>query len=177
MTPTIAEVDGMGSVGFVLMEFPVGRCTFSGELAEELSLLANEGLIRILDLLVIQKAADGSVDAFEVDDLDTHELCGLEEDVPGILAAEDVSVLSRAMAPASVAGVVVWAYMWAAPFEAAARRTGARYLAAGRLLVEVPLDPVAENPCPREERSSPENNRAGRAPVLSGRLSPNVHRR
>jgi hypothetical protein len=43
--------------------------TFGREVVAGLTRLASEGLIRVLDVLVIQKAADGSVEGFERDGL------------------------------------------------------------------------------------------------------------
>jgi hypothetical protein len=136
MGETTAEIDEMGPVDYLVVEFPAGHSTFNGEMAAELSRLVDEGIIRILDLLVLQKAVDGSVEGFEVDDFDTDEIRGLEADIAEILAAEDVEHLAAAMEPGSVAGVVVWENLWAAPFASAARRAGGQLIATGRIPIQ-----------------------------------------
>lgn len=136
MSQTLAELDEMGPVDYLVVEFPRGRSTFTGELAEELSRLSHEGLIRVLDLLVMQKSTDGTVEGFEVDDDDLDDLRSLESELAEILAARDVEHLAEAMEPGSVAGVVVWENLWAAPFASAARRAGGQLIATGRIPIQ-----------------------------------------
>jgi hypothetical protein len=105
-------------------------------MSDTLSRLSHEGLIRVLDLLIMQKSADGTVEGFEIDDTDLDELRSLDAEVAEILAAADVEHLAAAMEPGSVAGVVVWENMWAAPFASAARRAGGQLIASGRIPIQ-----------------------------------------
>ncbi len=136
MGETAAEIDEMGPVDYLVVEFPAGHSTFNGEMSAELSRLSDEGIIRVLDLLVLQKADDGSVEGFEVEDFDMDGLRALETEIAEILAAEDVENLAAAMEPGSVAGVVVWENLWAAPFASAARRAGGQLVATGRIPIQ-----------------------------------------
>ena len=130
-------IDELGPVDYLVVEFPPGAQNFNGEMAAELARLSEEGTIRILDLLILQKAADGSVDALEIDDVDAvDEVRALETNVAEILAAEDVEHLAAAMDPGSVAGVLVWENCWAAPFASAARRSGGQLVASGRIPIQ-----------------------------------------
>jgi hypothetical protein len=132
-----ADIDDMGPVDYLVVEFPAGESTFNGEMAAALSALADSGTIRVLDLLVLQKDADGSVEALEIDDLDgVDELRALETEIAEILAEEDVVHLAAAMEPGSVAGVLVWENTWAAPFASAARRAGGQLIATGRIPIQ-----------------------------------------
>jgi len=146
------DVDELGPVDYLVVEFPVGASNFTGEMAATLASLVDAGTIRVLDLLILQKADDGTVEAFEIDDLDpVDELRGLESEVAEILAAEDVDHLAEAMEPGSTAGVLVWENRWAAPFASAARRAGGQLVASGRIPIQAILaslqadddDPVA----------------------------------
>ena len=49
---------------------------------------------------------------------------------------EDVAHLAAAMEPGSVAGVLVWENVWAAPFASAARRAGGQLIASGRIPIQ-----------------------------------------
>ena len=64
------DVEELGPVDYLVVEFPAGAANFTGEMAAELAALVEAGTIRLLDLLVLQKDADGSVEALEIDDLD-----------------------------------------------------------------------------------------------------------
>lgn len=137
--------DIAGPIDYLVVEFPRGRSTFGLEVAGELARLADEGLIRVLDLLVIQKAFDGSVVGFEVDDVGTEEIHRLLSDLVELLSDEDVDRLAAAMAPGSVAGVVVWENLWACPLASAARRAGGQLIASGR----IPAPDVRDSSAPR----------------------------
>jgi hypothetical protein len=131
------EIDELGPVDYLVVEFPAGKSNFSGEMATELASLAESGTIRVLDLLILHKADDGTVEAFELDDLDeADELRGLETGIAEILAAEDVGHLAEAMENGSTAGVLVWENSWAAPFASAARRAGGQLIATGRIPIQ-----------------------------------------
>ena len=130
-------IDELGPVDYLVVEFPPGAQNFDGEMAAELVRLSDAGTIRVLDLLIVQKAADGSVDAYEIDETEAvDEIRALETHVSEILAADDVLNLAAAMEPGSVAGVLVWENTWAAPFASAARRAGGQLIATGRIPIQ-----------------------------------------
>ena len=148
------EIDELGPVDYLVVEFPAGKSNFTGEMAAELASLVESGTVRVLDLLMLHKADDGTVEAFEIDDLDEDEageLIGLETEIAEILAAEDVVHLAEAMENGSVAGVVVWENSWAAPFASAARRAGGQLIASGRIPTQaIAASIAAEDDAPSE---------------------------
>ncbi|KQZ09348.1 hypothetical protein ASD23_13880 [Agromyces sp. Root1464] len=134
---TEQALDELGPVDYLVIEFPAGEADFSGEIAEELVRLVEAGTIRLIDAIVLTKDADGSVDAVEFEDLeDLGPLVALEAELAELLAAEDVEQLANAMEPGSVAGVIVYENLWAAPFAAAARRAGGQLIASGRIPIQ-----------------------------------------
>ena len=131
---TDAALDQLGPVDFVIVEFPAGKSNFTGEMADELVKLVDAGIIRLIDVLVLTKDENGDIDAVELEDVDDlGELARLEADLAELLAEEDVVNLAAAMEPGSVAGVVVYENLWAAPFASAARRAGGQLIADGRI--------------------------------------------
>jgi hypothetical protein len=131
------ELDELGPVDYVVVEFPPDTANFTGEMAAELAALADAGTIRVLDVLVLHKDDNGEVEAFEIDDLDAvDELVALEAEIAEILAADDVVHLAEAMENGTTAGVVVWENTWAAPFASAARRAGGQLIASGRIPIQ-----------------------------------------
>ena len=53
-----------------------------------------------------------------------------------LLAAEDVESIGAALEPGSIAAVLVWENVWAAPFGAAVRRSGGQLVASGRIPIQ-----------------------------------------
>jgi hypothetical protein len=132
-----AELEELGPVDYLVVEFPAGQQNFTGEAAAELVELARSGTIRVLDILILVKNADGSVEAHELDESPgADEIRALEADLAEILAAEDVAHLAEAMLPGSVAGVLIWENRWAAPFANAVRRAGGQLVASGRIPIQ-----------------------------------------
>jgi hypothetical protein len=134
---TETPLDQLGPVDYVVVEFPVGASNFTGEMAEELVSLVNAGTIRLIDVLILTKNEDGTVDATELSDIEElGELEALEAQLAELLAEEDVERLAAAMDPGSTAGVLIWENLWAAPFAAAARRSGGQLIATGRIPIQ-----------------------------------------
>jgi hypothetical protein len=137
---TDIDIDELGPVDYLVVEFPPGRSHFTGEMAAEIGRLVDAKLIRVLDLLILQKAEDGSIEALEIDDLDVvDELRAAEGQLAELLAEEDVVHLAAAMEPGTTAGVLVWENAWAAPFASAARRAGGQLIASGRIPIQAIL--------------------------------------
>ena len=133
------DVDELGPVDYVVVEFPADQANFSGEMAKELSALVERGVVRVLDLLLLKKNLDGSVEGFEsheFEDGDLGELRELETELAMLLAEEDVESIGAALEPGSVAAVLVWENVWAAPFGAAVRRSGGQLVAGGRIPIQ-----------------------------------------
>jgi len=131
---TDASLDELGPVDDVIVEFPAGASNFTGEMARELLALVDAGTIRVIDILILVKNDDGSIEAMELSDLDDlGELQRLEAELAEMLAEEDVEYLAAAMDPGSTAGVLIYENLWAAPFASAARRAGGQLIANGRI--------------------------------------------
>ena len=134
---TETPLDQLGPVDYVVVEFPAGASNFTGEMTAELVALVDSGTIRLIDLVILTKNEDGTVDAVELSDLDDlGELQALEAQLADLLSEEDVEHLAAAMEPGSTAGVLIWENLWAAPFASAARRSGGQLIANGRIPIQ-----------------------------------------
>ena len=132
-----ADLDSLGPVDYVIIEFPAGKSNFTGEMAAELIRLVDAGTIRVIDVLILTKNEDGTVDAMELSDIDElGPLQAIEAQLASLLAADDVENLAAAMDPGSTAGVLIWENLWAAPFASAARRSGGQLIANGRIPIQ-----------------------------------------
>ena len=131
------SLDQLGPVDYLVVEFPAGASNFTGEMARELIALVDAGTIRLIDVLILTKNEDGTVDATELSDIEElGELQAVEAQLAELLAEDDVIQLAAAMEPGSVAGVLIWENLWAAPFAAAARRSGGQLVANGRIPIQ-----------------------------------------
>jgi Family of unknown function (DUF6325) len=130
------DVDQLGPVDYLVVEFPAEKANFSGAMADELKKLMDSGTIRVLDLVMVTKGDDGSVAAAELRDQDESEvgaLLSLEADLSLLLAAEDVERVGAELAPGSTAAVVVWENTWAGPLASAIRHSGGAMVGSGRI--------------------------------------------
>ncbi len=130
-------LDELGPVDYVVIEFPAGASNFTGEMARELVTLVEAGTIRVIDVLILTKNDDGTVDAMELSDVEElGELQAIETELAELLVADDVVNLAACMDPGSTAGVLIYENLWAAPFAAAARRSGGQLIANGRIPIQ-----------------------------------------
>lgn len=130
------NVDELGPVDYLVVRFPEGKASFSGEMASELKALIESQTVRVLDLVILTKANDGSIDAAELRDVDDSavgELRELERELAVLLAQEDVEQVGEMLEPASAAAILVWENSWAAPFASAVRRSGGELVTGGRI--------------------------------------------
>jgi hypothetical protein len=144
MTSTALEpstpLDELGPVDYLVVEFPAGQSNFTGEMAKELLALVDAGTIRVIDVLILVKDEEGSIEAIELSDIEElGELQALEAQLAELLAADDVVHLAAAMDPGSTAGVLIYENLWAAPFASAARRSGGQLIANGRIPIQAIL--------------------------------------
>lgn len=131
------SLDQLGPVDYLVVEFPAGASNFTGEMANELVALVEAGTIRVIDVLILAKNEDGTVEATELSDIEElGELQAVEAQLAELLAEEDVINLAAAMDPGSVAGVLIWENLWAAPFASAVRRSGGQLIANGRIPIQ-----------------------------------------
>ncbi len=134
---TDRSLDELGPVDYLIVEFPAGQQNFTGEGADELVRLHDAEIIRIMDMLILEKAEDGSIEAHELSDFDNlGELARIEAQLAQTLAEEDVAHLAAAMDPGTVAGVLIFENLWAAPFGSAMRRAGGHLIANGRIPIQ-----------------------------------------
>ena len=131
------SIDQLGPVDYLVVEFPANKSNFTGEMLQELLALVDTGTIRVIDMLILKKADDGSIDVIELEDLDDlGELQSIEAGLAEMLAEEDIVNLATAIEPGSTAGVLIWENLWAAPFASAARRSGGQLIANGRIPIQ-----------------------------------------
>jgi hypothetical protein len=122
----------IGPVEYIIVGFPGND--FTGAIAPALANLIDNKTIRILDLLFIGKDAEGSVLAFEFDELDgLSAFAALEGETGGIISDADIAHAAAGLEPNSSAALLVWEDVWATEFADAIRDSGGVLIEGGRI--------------------------------------------
>ena len=130
----------MGPVQVLVVGFD--QPTFSGEVLAELTRLREAGIVRLVDVLLVSRAGDGSIETLAAPDGTTADLGGLagavfgspegepntDSDIDAV--SDDVSAwsLADAVPPGSTAAVALIEHIWAGPLTAAIQRAGGTML-------------------------------------------------
>ena len=130
--------DVHGPIDFVLLEFEADN--LRGEAAEAMLDLVERGIVRIYDLLIIKKDADGTFSGLAVDALADDEagaFAAFQGASSGMLGDEDVAEAAGAMEPGTVAALIVFENVWAIPFVRAVYNAGGAVIASARIPADV----------------------------------------
>jgi uncharacterized membrane protein len=107
----------LGPIDFLALKFPDNE--FRGEILPALADLVEAETIRIIDLLFVQKYADGGVHVVELADLGEDDYRAFEEvvsDVSGMLSHEDAQQIAMTLEPDSSAALLLFENLWANRF-------------------------------------------------------------
>jgi uncharacterized membrane protein len=113
----------IGPLEYVVIGFEDHQ--FTREILPELNAIQQKGAIRVVDLLFVQKDADGTVRAREVNELNEQELHsygGIVDDLMELFTAEDIEKLAEGIPPGTSAVVVLLEHTWALGLTEAVRR-------------------------------------------------------
>lgn len=135
--------DELGSVDWVVIELPEGANPFDGPMADELAVLVESELVRVLDVVVITKDRSGAIGVVEFEELDgAGPLTCLAGRLAEVLSQDDIERTADEMVPGSSAVLLVWEHTWSVPFAAAARMEGGELVASGRVPTQTLVDAV-----------------------------------
>jgi len=113
-------------VDMVLVEFPGNQ--FNGSIVTELERLVSEGTIRIRDMLLVSKGADGTIRWAEAEEAEDDRLAELVGEPAGLLAEEDARAIADELEPNSSVGVMLFEHAWAARLAGAIRSADGRLI-------------------------------------------------
>lgn len=128
----------IGPLEYVVIGFQDDH--FQDEILPELNAIQQSGLIRVVDLLLIDKDADGAVTAQEISGLGEEEqqpYVGLMEDLAGLLTAEDIEKIAGEIPPGNAAVVVLLEHVWTLGLTEAVRKAGGVLFTGGSVTPEV----------------------------------------
>lgn len=132
----------LGPVDVVVIGYPPDAPR-TGEAIPLFLDLVDRGIIRVLDVLMVQKDEQGNVSGIEIADLDDD---GVDDVLvfagarTGMLGDDDASTAAEALTPGEAALMICFENTWAAPFATAVRRNGGQVLAFERVAAQDVLD-------------------------------------
>jgi hypothetical protein len=127
-----------GPVDFLALEFDNEK--LKGEIMPALMELVENKIVRVIDLVVVQKDADGKHAALEVQQLAPEVIAifdPLMAEISGIIQVEDVDAIAELMENDTTAAVLLFENLWAIKFKEAVLRANGRLLAQERIPHEV----------------------------------------
>jgi hypothetical protein len=122
----------LGPLEYLVVGFE--KYHFTGQILAELRAAQEKGIIRVLDLCVIQKDQQGNVTQRELSELsgeEATELSPLAGNVMGLLAEEDIQQLAVDIPNDSAAGLLLYEHTWAIGLKEAIKNAGAVAIAGG----------------------------------------------
>jgi len=133
----------LGPIDIVVIGFPPDAPR-TGEAIPIFVDLVDRGIIRVLDVLMVQKDAAGSVSGVEMADLgEGFEVLRVFDGArTGVLGDEDAVTAGEGLEPGEAAVLICFENAWAAPFVTTVRRNGGQMLAFQRVPVQDLLDKV-----------------------------------
>lgn len=127
----------LGPVDYVVVEWAGTQPT--GEALPYLMDLIDRGIVRLIDIVFVSKATDGTIAELGIGELGA-EFAIFDGAATSILDDTDIREAAAALEPGSSAAILVWENQWAAPFATALRNNGGRVVATGRIPVDALLE-------------------------------------
>ncbi len=130
-----------GPVDFIALEFKGNQ--FKGEIFPELMKLVNDGVVRVIDIIVVKKDADGNVTHQEIQETDQSVLAvfnPLKAEINGMIQVEDIEMIGEKLENNCTAALLMFENLWAVNFVKAVENANGRSVMHAR----IPHDVVVE---------------------------------
>jgi Family of unknown function (DUF6325) len=144
----------LGPVELLIVSFPGNQ--FKGEIAPALKELVDNGTIRVIDILFVNKDENGKVEMVEINDLDDDDLSTFDpvvSDVTGLLTEDDIQHLSKLLDNNSSAAMMLFENTWATKFRDALLNANAQLV----LNERIPRAVIEEVAAAREQARAGED--------------------
>src|SRR5512135_2722652 len=112
---------------YALIEFEGNK--FSGKIVPELVDLAQRGIVRFVDIVFIQKEADGNTRTIELNDLDPETYAmfvPMGEHVSSLFTNDDLAIAAGKLPTNAAAMLILWENLWTANLRKALLDSGGR---------------------------------------------------
>jgi hypothetical protein len=109
---------------------------FTGEITPALLDLVDRGIVRIVDLAIVIKKADGETMILEMQELSAEvaaAMVRLNGSISGLMSEADLLELAEDIVPNSTVAVFLCEHLWATKFATAVRNAGGALLMSERI--------------------------------------------
>ena len=123
-----------GPIDFIALEFKGNN--LKGEILHELLESVNSGVIRIIDLVVVQKDKDGQITVRELQELDSAVIAmfdPLQVKVTSMITHTDIDDLASVLENETTAGLMLIENLWAVKIKQAMLNANGRLVAFERI--------------------------------------------
>jgi hypothetical protein len=130
-----------GPVDFVALEFKGNQ--FKGEILPEIMNLVSNDIVRVIDMIVVKKDADGKVTHQEMQETDQNVLAvfnPLKAEINGMIQVEDIEMIGEKLENNSTAALLMFENLWAVNFVKAVENANGRSV----MHVRIPHEVVVE---------------------------------
>lgn len=127
-----------GAIDFLALEFDTKK--LKGEIVPELLDLVQKKIVKVIDLVIIQKDKHGNHQALEMEQLAPDLLAvfdPLDIEVSGMIQVEDIDAIAAQMTNNTTAGLLMVENLWAIRFGEAVMRADGKVLMHERIPMEV----------------------------------------
>jgi hypothetical protein len=127
-----------GAIDYLVFTFNNEK--LKGEILTELLDLVQKKIVRVIDLIIIQKYEDGKYEALEIEQLGP-DLLGVFDplgfEISGLIQVEDIEMIAAEMAANTTAALLLVENLWSIKFGEAVLRADGRVVAHERIPFEV----------------------------------------
>jgi hypothetical protein len=132
-----------GPVDFLALEFKGNH--FKGEILKEINRLMAAKILRVIDLVIIYKDAQGAVSVKEIQEPDVDFVAIFDPtkvETQGMIKKDDIDMIAQKLENNSTAGLMLFENLWAIGFKEAVMRADGELLMQERIPHEVVLEAV-----------------------------------
>jgi hypothetical protein len=136
-----------GPIDFLALEFKGNQ--FKGEIIPALLELVNKEIVRVIDLVIVQKDANGKVFMREMQQMDPSTVAifdPLKAQITGIVQLEDIEMIGEKVENNSTAAIMLFENLWPIKFREAVLNANGRLVMHERIpdaVVEETLEKFA----------------------------------
>jgi len=135
-----------GPIDLLAIQFPDNTKLMGEGLAALVELVQNE-TIRIIDLVIVMKDADGNVVARELQELSpelVQVIDPLKPTITSLVTLNDVEAIGAALEPNTTAAILLYENLWAIKFKEAILKADARLILQERIPQQVIVEELAD---------------------------------